>query len=407
MFCPECGTNNDDNAAFCCNCGTPLQTAAKPQISPDITVPEKKEGLSTGDKLLLIELAAALLSIIIFVVVYNTQFSAKSIAEKYAEAAFKRDWNSVYDTLYIDNSSEFLTKKAFITAQSMNASQEKQRVRIKKIKKLTGGFTSQAYRVSYRVEDYSDTMTIELKRKGLSWKVDTDEYLSKNYMVTVPSGADVTVDKIDITKDIKPSTKKDGYDTYEIPVVFGSTHYIELSGDELEPHAQCLTFYYDKEDDTGNVTRSIINAPYNEKTLNKVMKQASKDLEAILKSASENKRMSEVDIFDNVEDGRLGIISEAYERLRNDTFGNADSSYTLTKYQITNGELNGYMTSYEHVVQVDIKGNYKFENESLSYDRSRTTTDNGDGTCTHSLQYMNIDGEWILFDMDLDMSGVY
>lgn len=28
MFCPNCGTKNDDNAAFCSNCGTPLKGQA-------------------------------------------------------------------------------------------------------------------------------------------------------------------------------------------------------------------------------------------------------------------------------------------------------------------------------------------------------------------------------------------
>lgn len=423
MFCPECGTNNDDNAAFCCNCGTPLQTAV-PQQTPrsqgtsgfqsspipqnfSVSSAKEKQGLTTGDKLLLAELAVAILSVIIFVVVYNTQLGAKNVAQKYAEAVFDQDWNTVYDKLYIKDSSEFLTKKAFVTAQQITAPEEKQRVRIKNVKKIIGGFSSQAYRVSYRAEDYSDTMTLELKRSGLSWKVETDEYFSKNYMVTVPAGAKVLVDKIDVSKEVKPSTKKDGYDTYTITKLFGPTHYIELSGDELEDYAQCLTFFYEKGNDTGNVTASIVNAPYNEKTIKKVMKQAAEDLEAILNAASENTPFSDADVFKDVDSKRAGDIGSAYNDLRDYVFGNADSSYALTKYQLTNGETTGYMSPYEHVIQVNIKGNYTYENVSLSYDGRRTTTDNGDGTCTHTLQYMNVDGEWTLFNMDLDMGGVY
>lgn len=423
MFCPECGTNNDDHAAFCCNCGTPLQPLES-QTAPgfqnttgfqntmvsqnvSVSLGKEKQGLTTGDKLLLAELAIAVLSVIIFIVVYQTQLGAKNVAQKYAEAVFGRDWNTVYDKLYIEDSSEFLTKEAFITAQQMNTPEEKQRVRIKSVKKIIGGFSSQAYRVSYRTEDYSDAMTIELKRCGLLWKIETDEYFSKNYMVTVPAGANVMVDKIDITKELKPSTKKDGYDTYTVPLLFGSTHYIELGGDELEDYAQCLTFIYTKGDDTENVTASIVNAPYNEKTIKKVMKQAAKDLEEILNAASENTPFSEADVFKEVDPARAGDIGSSYNDLRDYVFGNADSSYALTKYQLTNGETTGYMNPYEHVIQVDIKGNYKYENASLSYDGSHTTTDKGDGTCTHTLQYMNVDGEWTLFGMDLDMGGVY
>ena len=34
MFCPKCGTSNDDSARFCAKCGTALAAAAAPAASP-------------------------------------------------------------------------------------------------------------------------------------------------------------------------------------------------------------------------------------------------------------------------------------------------------------------------------------------------------------------------------------
>ena len=39
MYCPNCGTQNSDQAAFCVNCGTPLKNAAANNPSPPPSPP--------------------------------------------------------------------------------------------------------------------------------------------------------------------------------------------------------------------------------------------------------------------------------------------------------------------------------------------------------------------------------
>lgn len=404
MFCPECGSKNEDNAVFCNNCGMRLQEAGVENLS----APEKKrEPLSSGDKILLAELGVAILSVIIFIVVYNMQYSGKNTVEKHIKAFFEQDWNTVYDTMYIEEPDDFMSKESFLTAQKINASGEKEHADIS-INKVSGGFSSQAYYVTYRTKDYSDSMTVELKRKGLVWKVnDSADYTVKNYMVSVPSGADVSVDKIDISRKLKPSEKMEGYDTYTIPKVFGTEHYVELSGEELETTGQLLESY-GSEDPEENLQYSIVKTGYNEETIEKVMKQAETDIEEILNAACENKRFSEVGVFEEMYSENKEYVIDAYEGLRDDTFGNSNSKYTLTSYKITNGEMNGSLPDYyeDSVVEVDIKGNYEFSNAYIYWDGD-VERDNGDGTCEHSLYYINQGGTWKLYDMDIDMGGVY
>lgn len=407
MFCPECGCKNEDNAVFCSNCGMQLQEAGTG--TENLSAPKKREPLSSGDKVLLVELGAAVLSIIIFIVVYNMQYSGKNTIEKHVKAAFEQDWNTVYDTMYIDDSDDFMSKESFITAQEISESEEKEYAKIISINKVSGGFSSQAYYVTYQTQDYADSMTVELKRKGLLWKVnDADNYTFKNYMLSVPTGASVSVDKIDISKSLKPSEKMEGYDTYVIPKVFGAGHYVELSGEELESSAQIL-YRYNSGDSEEELRDSIVKTRYSEKTIEKVMKQAETDLEEILNAASENKRFSEVGVFEEMYADTKESVIYSYEYLRDSVFGNGDSNYTLNRYQITNGEMNGSVVDYyyeDSVVKVDIKGSYSYSNSWISWS-GNVQTDSGEGICGHSLYYINQGGTWKLYDMDMDMGGVY
>ena len=405
MFCPECGSKNDDNAVFCRNCGTSLQNT---ETTAQASSSAKKAGLSSNDKILLIELFIALLSIVLFIFMYNLHFSAKSTAAKYAEAVFEADWNTLYDTLYIEDSDDFTTKEAFVTAQSLNAQAEKQYISILDVKKLSGGFSNKAYRVSYRLENQPDSMTIELKRKGLAWKVSENPYLSPNYMITVPAGASVSLDTIAVSGSLKPSEKIKGFDTYVIPQVFGAAHFVELSGGELADSSQLFS-YYDSGDSESNLQASVITAQYNKETIETVMKQGGTDLKEILESAASNKKFSDVKAFEDTFDTYKEDMINAYEYLRDDTFGCASSNYSLTKYQLSNSEMNGRVTSggdNNTLIEVIIKGNYSYESSSISWGGS-TYTNDGDGTCSHTLYYIKDGGVWKLYKMELDTYGIY
>ena len=77
MFCPECGYKNVDGAAFCENCGTKL-TGMPGNINPKETSYEKagekttKKSVSFGkiNKMLLIEIPIAMISLLIFIMVF-------------------------------------------------------------------------------------------------------------------------------------------------------------------------------------------------------------------------------------------------------------------------------------------------------------------------------------------------
>ena len=102
MFCPECGYKNVEGAAFCENCGTKL-TGMPGSINQKETSYEKtgekttKKSVPFGkiNKMLLIEIPIAMISLLIFIMVFQAKFSVKSVVERYVEGMGDGNWNQV------------------------------------------------------------------------------------------------------------------------------------------------------------------------------------------------------------------------------------------------------------------------------------------------------------------------
>lgn len=177
MFCPNCGTSNDESALFCANCGTRLelepvvteksaasdnnavtqqpevqtqaqqpaeqpqapqineqvqpqvQTAqvnVQPQVTPMYEQPQNgvigdsaKKPFKLSKKIVIIGAAAAVViaAVIVFICVGNSLTNYKKTAGSYVKAVEECDWAKAYSLVQIPD-SEFLTKNAFITAHS-------------------------------------------------------------------------------------------------------------------------------------------------------------------------------------------------------------------------------------------------------------------------------------------------
>lgn len=177
MFCPNCGTSNDESALFCANCGTRLelepvvteksaasdnnavtqqpevqtqaqqpaeqpqapqineqvqpqvQTAqvnVQPQVTPMYEQPQNgvigdsaKKPFKLSKKIVIIGTAAAVViaAVIVFICVGNSLTNYKKTAGSYVKAVEECDWAKAYSLVQIPD-SEFLTKNAFITAHS-------------------------------------------------------------------------------------------------------------------------------------------------------------------------------------------------------------------------------------------------------------------------------------------------
>ena len=99
---------------------------------------------------------------------YDSRDVLKSVVERYAEGMGDGNWNQVYDTLYLNDSGDFMSKQAFVTSQTINGIKWDEDLEVQKIRKKT----SNTYRVKYEGDNGVQRIDVKVKRRGLTWKVD-------------------------------------------------------------------------------------------------------------------------------------------------------------------------------------------------------------------------------------------
>lgn len=397
MFCPECGYKNVEGAAFCENCGTKL-TGMPGSINPKETSYEKtgekttKKSVSLGkiNKMLLIEIPIAMISLLIFIMVFQAKFSVKSVVERYAEGMGDGNWNQVYDTLYLNDSGDFMSKQAFVTSQTINGIKWDEDLEVQKIRKKT----SNTYRVKYEGDNGVQRIDVKVKRRGLTWKVDeADTFLSKNFSVAVPKGAEIKIDGITPDSKLKSQDELEGMDTYTIKKIFGTSHYVEISGSDIETTSAVLESYDEP---------TVMTAGYSKATVEQMADQAVKDLNNIFQGAAANKRFSDLDILNNMYADEKDSAIRKYESARDDYFENGNNSWEFLNYTITNCEAQAQMITRDQkqLIEVTIKGDAQWEKNYVYYDGDKereTETEDAE----HTLYYIDDGGTWKLYDLDL------
>lgn len=405
MFCPECGSKNEDDALFCENCGTSLKSPQGNGAPLSAPVKKERQPLDGKEKLLLVEICVAILSVILFFVIYNVQFGAKSVAEKHVEAMLERNYAELYDTIYLKDNDDFMSKEAFVTAKKIQEPEDVEvtDVDVTSVQKRSGGFTSQSIRVRYTTGSDSVKMNLKLKRKGLLWKVQMDQgyykdqglKLVQKYSIAVPKGADVVVDKINVSDSVTPGKKIDGMDTYTLDAVFGSEHYVEISGKDVEKSGQLVTW---TEGDP-----AIVQTDFNEKVVEKLAEQGMEDWKIIMNAMVNHKRFSEVEVLQNVDDTNKEEVIDEYESVRDYEFsGSSTDSETIDKYQFTNGEANVEVAQEDGttLAAVTIKGNFYYSYYT-TYWSGDPYHNERDGQTANTLTYIMKDGKWVLYNISL------
>lgn len=397
MFCPECGYKNVEGAAFCENCGTKL-TGMTENINQKETSYKKtgekatKKSVSLGkiNKMLLIEIPIAMISLLIFIMVFQVKFSVKSVVERYVEGMGDGNWNQVYDTLDLNDSGDFMSKQAFVTSQIINGIKWDEDLEVQKIRKKT----SNTYRVKYEGDNGVQRIDVKVKRRGLTWKVDeADTFLSKNFSVAVPKGAEIKIDGITPDSKLKSQDEIEGMDTYTIKKIFGTSHYVEISGSDIETTSAVLESYDEP---------TVMTAEYSKATVEQIADRAVKDLNNIFQGAAANKRFSDLDILNNMYADEKDSVIRKYESARDDYFENGNNSWEFLNYTITNCEAQAQMITRDQkqLIEVTIKGDAQWGKNYVYYDGDKereTETEDAE----HTLYYIDDGGTWKLYDLDL------
>lgn len=149
MFCPKCGTKNEDDARFCAACGAPLEdntvqapaaeqmtapqapestqesaqqpqmTGQQPQMTaqqPQVQAPAApKQPMSAKQRKSIITGAAVAALVIIFIIAGSVLSSPKRIAQNYFKASMEGQWEKAFKYMDLPK-GDFITKELLAKA---------------------------------------------------------------------------------------------------------------------------------------------------------------------------------------------------------------------------------------------------------------------------------------------------
>jgi len=468
MFCPECGTKNEDGAKFCENCGTRLtveeniaQTQATvsnsmntTQVQPAVnestaqtqrvannSVPTKTtKPMSKGVK---IGIVAAIVVIIVGVVLNNKfkkDTSPETVAKEYFEDVAAANWEDVYG--YYDlTESNFINKKMYAKAVKNKDKIEYTNFEVKNndMESIEDIFNADVEEDSKKNEGMNKTIVIQYAEKGNTnqiytvnlvkqqkkkflfydnWKVVPQEMVVKNYTIRTLRDFKVEVDgiKIDksyIRKDDSSSEsdyeEDDEFVTYEIPTIFGGTHNIKISGEFIETHEDTITC------DAYNSTMYRFTEAEVKKDFTKdIEENLDKAISKIYEAALDNKEFKDLDIgFEFIseednEDEHENLV-ENYDRLVKNL---DDLAYfgeiVASKLELKDFEIDNdsvYLNNGRPRAQYDYRVNYTGEFTKKNGDKKETKSK--DGETRGELDFEYIDGKWTITRMYLNSLYVY
>ncbi len=426
MYCPECGAKNEDNAVFCENCGARLldvdtgsynasdidEQNTKMYGGRNSTMDTQVYGSSNNSgrnrnagkgfslsgvkKSEWISMAVALIAVIVCIILFNVLYGAKQVAQRYTEAALTGDWSTVYDCITHENSGTFMTKQLFVTAQTISNDTGYDACTITSVTKGADELSDKTYSVAYETADGSDVMTVTLKRNGLFWEVQDTKYINELYLISVPAGSTVSVDKVELSGKYKTGTENN-LDTYAISPIYGKSHYVKVSGSGLEDTAQIVT--------ADSTSPTQVQVRLDENTAATVAKQAEEDLKSLLEAAARNQNVSSVSAVNNMSSDSMEDAIYEYEYVRDTVFGYKSNNKELVSYELSDMEAYVYTmvdSSGADFLQVDIKAD-----ATLIYNKVNSWFGNGEqtetGSCTNSLYYKRNGTAWLLYSIDLNM----
>lgn len=435
MFCPNCGTKNEDDALFCASCGTRLvedtvqntdtisQTPEPVEASESVVTeniaPEQPAGgfdpnqaaggfnpnqaagnfkapavkMDKWMMIVIVEAVVAVLAIVMFFNIGKKTFGYESVASNYFEAMMNGDWGNAYDFLDVSE-SDFLNKDMFIAANKDKGITE---YNTYNIDSSTESKVSADVSISYREKSSSSTSNeyISLNRQGKknflffdSWKVSPDEYICESFEIQAPIGTTVTLDGIVLSD--KYLNSSEGMQDFVIPAVFSGKHEINVSMEGFEGRSDTVDVYYDYD------YYYVNGLSLNQETKEQVIGQAYSDLQTLVQAAIANQDFSAIEgLFS--EDVKSYAKEEYNYFVRN--FSSADdlcgiSNITLSN--VTGTYVDGSMDSGKIYSTVEMNYDYSLQNVTQNWWTGEYSTRDYSSSNNMNFYFVYDNGQWLL-----------
>ena len=414
MFCPNCGTKNDDDAVFCENCGTRIMEES--QVPPVPSVPPQQPvafKLSKNVIGLIAAVAAVIVAVIVFVSVGKSVTDYKKLAVKYVKAVEEGNWDKAYSLMNLPE-SEFLTKEAYIkvneeksvatvmniTAQDVSALKEKYDVNAalgSKVVAVTYACPGASSKSKYVNLDKMDSKTMLFFDR---YKVSSHGSVAFDSVVKVPSGSKLYINGTEVNRSYMSDNKStEKIDYYVIPFLFQGDNEIKVVSEYAEDIEEVVNFY-----GTGDIySVSSSQLTYKSDMIEAAKNQAKQDLEKIVPAAVEQKKFSDIG---------LNCLASAETTLNNyytrNALGECHSSYrdvkslSLANVSVKESSSKVYTDSSDGLPYIKITASYSLTG-SYVYKYNNETREGKSNSASASFSYKYNNGQWQLYNMSLGL----
>lgn len=433
MFCSECGTKNNEGAAFCQECGTKLgqqadvekvENSEKTETVKNVEVlneSQKNKGnflsFIKKNKIPVIIGGVVICLIAAYFIINSTVYSAKNFALKYAEAVISEDVKAQIEFADVYGESDFVTEKVINKKYKNQKLKKIEQIRVlsdSEVKKLGStvlssdtikdtvesilGTTStssvsglesslaKTFVVEYILEGstsskYMTVMVTEHKDKNLlvfdKWKALGNDVISREVVVTATKGTTVSIDGVKVSDkylDKEESTSDEV--VYNVGTVLKDDVVIEVTLKNGLSFTRTVDTY-DKKDIDLTSYYSLDLSSSSKKDVASVVKKFT---EVFVGGAIKN------EAFENIKSDS-SISNELIE----DSYFESDYNSLVTRYdtiaiesfEIKNVDISSASLSSSGIMTVKAKIEYDYKYS----DTSTKSTKTGDDSVTVTLKF--------------------
>lgn len=400
MFCEKCGSKNEDNAAFCGNCGAPLSNIVEPAFNPYVPLNNapivQKPPRKHVSKLTIAIVAEVLAVICMVYVLYgfgNDYFGPEQRAKEFFEHMANAEWDDAYEMFDIDEST-FINKHFFEMSNRTRNFGNVVNYEIEKDTTSSENEISKDVKIKYSAGDsgssmnYTTTLNKSKNKKFYlfdSWNINSGSYICDGYMIYVPSGSTVTFDGVTLDdKYLYDDSYSNGKTTiYEIQRLFKGCHDIKVTQDGMEDVTEVVNISETFEE------YNLKSMKLKDDTAETIENLAYDNMKKIYAAALKGESFSLIKNIFTEDEKKLEDISYRYEYLCK----NLNSDY-FSPYKITFKEIYEQLED-DGDIKVTFQLGYSAEYTYISYWDDEQENDESSGDIDISMKFVNENGKWV------------
>ena len=426
MFCPECGTKNQDDAVFCENCGVDISQALKqsqaaqptnkngnpqqPQTDPPKSAENQNYTYSASaaaaaphtpmtlrTKIILASILLAAVLVVVFFYVGGQMSSSAKVAQNYFEALKSNDWDKAYSYLNITE-SDFINKGNFVKMQKesginpgiVNYSISSKKAYTSDESNENGALTKNI-EMQYTTKNSSEPQTMDIKlikqpeKMWLffdKWKVSSTDYIEPEVTITVPYGTTAYLNNTKISDKYKDNSSSSGgtADSSEKQSVTYKLKNIFIGKYDLKVTSPYIEDFMDKMDLNEYSSFTVSNLKLKKDILDTVSKKPEQIIKDIYAAALAGKDFDSVaDYFVTDEDARINLKNE-YSNLQRIIAKGTDGGIKSITFSDFDPQVTNSQADSDLFIKVDTKFDYSYTACYPSYGGTQQSYDGKDAS---------------------------